>query len=564
MTVLPYILRCAVRWGSRGFAVWCLSLTAGAVLLGAARSAHAQCPPYSNQWGSPGNGNGQFNNPIGTATDAAGNVYVVDTNNHRIQKFGPRGAFILKWGSQGSGNGQFNQPLNVATATDSGGNIVVFVTDRFNNRVQKFNDTGGYLGQWGGLGSGNGQFNYPSGVATALDASGNVVVYVTDSDNFRIQKFTDTGAFILKWGSQGSGNGQFSDPQFIGTDPSGNVYVTDYTNHRVQMFNASGAFLLKWGSFGTSDGQFNTPAGVATDSAGDVYVADQLNQRVQKFSVTGTTSTFVCKWGSLGSGDGEFSFPVGVATNLAGHVYITDNSNARVQKFAPCVDLLCTFTPDRFSNLPPDRMQVVAMYDGDGMASLTIQLQNTAGSCCDLVIPIIDFGVKIVTLEFDMNGFEPTGEFTVTGATPNGGVDGVAFGLYSRSATGDRWLLRSRNFGPGSGGVTPDFVGGWPIAFSETQWNSLLVDINPLTCGFPPACTTCGCLNANGSPCDASDLFFARRQAQMALSGAQFLANGTWNIPTGRVCGDVNGDGCVDGSDLGLLLSCWQPNCCLP
>src|ERR1044071_8531345 len=74
----------------------------------------AQCPTYLTQWGSPGSGSGQFDNPNGIAIDAAGDVYVADTYNHRIQKFAATGAYLTEWGSLGNGNGQFNHPYGVA------------------------------------------------------------------------------------------------------------------------------------------------------------------------------------------------------------------------------------------------------------------------------------------------------------------------------------------------------------------------------------------------------------------------------------------------------------------
>ena len=79
---------------------------------------------------------------------------------------------------------------------------------------------------------------------------------------------------------------------------------------------AAGTFLFKFGSLGTGDGQFDSPWGVAVDAAGNVYVADYSNHRIQKFTSTGT---FLAKWGSLGSGDGQFSSPIGVAMDASGN-----------------------------------------------------------------------------------------------------------------------------------------------------------------------------------------------------------------------------------------------------
>jgi DNA-binding beta-propeller fold protein YncE len=89
-----------------------------------------------------------------------------------------------------------------------------------------------YVTQWGSYGAGNGQFYYPGAVAT--DAAGNV--YVADSWNHRIQKFTSTGSYATRWGLTGGGNGQFAYPYGLATDAAGNVYVADQYNHRIQVF----------------------------------------------------------------------------------------------------------------------------------------------------------------------------------------------------------------------------------------------------------------------------------------------------------------------------------------
>jgi sugar lactone lactonase YvrE len=283
----------------------------------------AQPLVYLTQWGSLGSGDGQFREPAGVATDAAGDVYVADAANARIQKFTGTGTYLTQWGSSGYGDGQFVYPIDVAT----NGNGDVYVADAA-HRIQKFSATGTYLTQWGGYGSGNGQFNGPTGVAT--DANGNV--YVADYFNNRIQKFTGTGTYVTQWGSQGSGDGQFNDPREVTTDAAGSVYVVDQLNHRIQKFTGTGTYVTQWGSFGNGDGQFNAPNGVEVDAAGNVYVADTFNHRIQKFTGTGT---YLTQWGSQGSGNGEFLAPVGMATDAAGNLYVADNGNHRIQKFGP-------------------------------------------------------------------------------------------------------------------------------------------------------------------------------------------------------------------------------------
>ena len=89
--------------------------------------------------------------------------------------------------------------------------------------------------------------------------------------------------------------------------------------------NETYMFVTKWGSSGSGDGQFNYPYGVAVDSSGNVYVADTTNNRIQKFSSEGT---FITKWGSVGSGDGQFYYPTGVAVDPLGYVYVADTGSS--------------------------------------------------------------------------------------------------------------------------------------------------------------------------------------------------------------------------------------------
>jgi len=222
--------------------------------------------------------------------------------------------FDLKWGDWGDEDGLFEWPYGIAV--DNEGNV--YVTDTNNNRIQKFNATGSFITNWGVWGYGDGQFWCP--ISISVDNEGNV--YVADWSNYRIQKFNTTGSFITKWGGEGSGDGKFNKPYGVAVDSEENVYVADYYNHRIQKFNATGAFILKWGSYGADDGLFNHPTGVAVDNEGNVYVSDTENHRIQKFNATGS---FITKWGSPG--------PYGIVVDNAGNVYVSDTENHRIQKF---------------------------------------------------------------------------------------------------------------------------------------------------------------------------------------------------------------------------------------
>src|SRR5690606_20519006 len=92
-----------------------------------------------------GAGAGDFHDPHGIAIDAAGAIYVVDTANHRIQKLGPSGDFIAAWGEQGFANGNFELPTGIAVHDTAG---TLYIADRGNNRIQMLTLHGAYRGQW--------------------------------------------------------------------------------------------------------------------------------------------------------------------------------------------------------------------------------------------------------------------------------------------------------------------------------------------------------------------------------------------------------------------------------
>ncbi|ULO06830.1 S-layer homology domain-containing protein [Paenibacillus sp. 19GGS1-52] len=266
-------------------------------------------------------GEGEFYGPAGAAVDSYGNIYVIDRNNNRIQKFDSNGVYLMQWGEEGTGKGQFYYPESI-TIDDSGN---VYVMEMQHSRIQKFDQNGVYLSEWGSAGSGDGEFNYPQGIT--VDSSGNV--YVLDTYNYRVQKFDTSGAYLTQWGSAGSGNGEFSLSYGITADDNGNVYVADSNNNRIQKFDSNGAYLMQWGNYGGGEGEFNISGRITVDSSGNVYVFDS-DHRVQKFDSNGV---FLTQWGSEGSGESEFSYSFGITVDDNGNVYVVDSDNSRIQKF---------------------------------------------------------------------------------------------------------------------------------------------------------------------------------------------------------------------------------------
>ncbi len=282
--------------------------------------------------GQSGAGNGQMADPKNVAVDAAGNVYVADTLNHRIQKFDAAGAFLFAFGSQGAGDGQFNEPWGVAV--DKNGYI--YVCDTWNHRIQKFDKDGKFVTKWGGglvdtRGVADGQpgvFYGPR--AIVVDRNGDLLV--SDTGNKRIQKFNADGVFLGQFGVVGTLDGQFNEQVGLAIDKNGNIYVADTWNHRIQKFDASFKYISQWPVLAwDSESIVNKPY-IATDSDGNVYVTDPEGHRVLKFSATGN---ILAIWGQYGSGAANFNLPVGIAVDAADNVYVADALNQRVLKFAP-------------------------------------------------------------------------------------------------------------------------------------------------------------------------------------------------------------------------------------
>jgi sugar lactone lactonase YvrE len=282
-------------------------------------------PTYQSSFGSSGTGNGQFAHPAGSAVDAAGNIWVVDENNYRVQKFNEKGEYLSKFGSQGAGNGQFGRPTDVAI--DPKGNL--WVTDAGNSRLEEFNEKGEFLMKVGSSGSGNLQFSSPESLA--IDSKGNI--WVGDTYNHRVQELNEKGEFVRVFGTNGSGQGQIVESTGIAVY-GGNVWVADWGNQRVVEFFETGTFIRQFGSEGSGNGQFKHSDVVEIDSKGNVWIGDQNNERIQEFNQSGE---YLAQFGAGGSGAGQFSFgwPMGISSDSKGNLWISDTGNNRVQRWAP-------------------------------------------------------------------------------------------------------------------------------------------------------------------------------------------------------------------------------------
>ena len=316
--------------------------------------------------GLAGSGDGQgtqaqFRAPRGVTADAAGNLYVADTDNHTIRRITPSGdvsTFAGVAGMPGNDNGprgqsRFRSPAGVAI--DAQGNL--YIADRDNHVIRRIDSSGNVTtlaGLMGTPGSDNGigdaaRFNQPLGVVV----NGAGVVFVTDSFNAMVRAVQPNGEVSTVAGSNNrrfhrdgdAATASFASPVGIATDLSGNLYVTDFT--LVRRISPAGQTVIA-GLIPDSvarDGtgaaaRFLRPQGLAADNVGNVYIADSFNQAIRRMSPFGEVSTFAGKFGSAGhvnqpGGDARFNQPSDVAFDSTGTLYVADTQNHVIRKITP-------------------------------------------------------------------------------------------------------------------------------------------------------------------------------------------------------------------------------------
>lgn len=231
----------------------------------------------------------------------------------------------LMFGSAGTGNGQFSRPKGVAV--DSEGNV--WVADSQNNRIQKFSSKGEFLMMFGSAGSGPGQFSMPMDIAFTADGK----LWVTDSGNSRVQEFDSSGKYLGQFGSYGTGAGKLVYPKGIAIAPDGTIWVTDHLYDRVEQFTATGGYIRSIGDAGhNGNGQtsFSYPDGIAVGSDGRVWVVDRRNDKVKVFSSTGV---LLSEFGTSGEGIGELQEPSAIDLKPSGDVLVTNRTMGRIQQF---------------------------------------------------------------------------------------------------------------------------------------------------------------------------------------------------------------------------------------
>ena len=381
---------------------------------------------------------------VGAIAVAADNTLFVAEGTNRIDRFDASGRLIGSFGHGGDGVGEFHFGAGGGNDAPAGGGLAIsgnllFVSDSYNDRIQRFNldgsggaeivspgtlayprglavrntrllvaddknhriavfDTGGRLLRTfaRGPGSEGGQLNAPFGIA--VDGPGRV--FVADDLNHRVVRFGPKSAYRYeaRWGSYGSSPGKLAYPRAIAVDPEGTLFVANTGNDRIDVFDRGGELKRSFGASGRATGQFNAPLGIGVDASGVRAVADSVNGRVQLLHPDGSIAAV---WGSPAPGPTILPNPVDVAFDAAGTAYVLDRRRSRIIVF------------DRSTGLP--RRSIASKGSGPGRLRDPSALAITPGG----TIYVADTGNKRIAR------FTTSGDY-LGSRTNAGSVVGVA------------------------------------------------------------------------------------------------------------------------------------------
>ncbi len=313
----------------------------------------------------------------GIARDRFGNVYIADSNNHRIRKVSLDGVITTVAGTGVQGFGGENVPastalLNYPTSVAIGANGDIFFADYGNNRIRRVSSSGsistfagtgtpGYSGDGGAATAA--QLNKPIGVA--IDATGNLII--ADTQNQRIRRVNAAGVINTIAGNGVGGYGgdagpataaQLNFPGGLLPRTDGSLLIADYGNARIRKVDAAGVITTFAGSGvagASGDGaaataaQLSGPFALASGSNGSVLIADQINGRIRRVTADGNIATVAGGGSSFVLGDGASALsaflasPSGVVSNAAGEIFISDRGNLRVRKVSSVVRELAEY-----------------------------------------------------------------------------------------------------------------------------------------------------------------------------------------------------------------------------
>ncbi len=291
--------------------------------------------------GTNGDAPGEFNLPRDVAVAPDGTLYVSDTGNHRIQHLNASGEVLHVWGTfadRSSGDAPpstFYEPWGIAVDLDG----FIYVADTWNHRIQKFSPEGEFITQWGYFGQGESGDAFWGPRDIVIDPKGYLLI--TDTGNKRVAIFDQDGNYISEFGSAGLLEGQFDEPVGLAIDSEGRILVADTWNQRIQVFlpdytNMRFTYLREWKIVGWYGQSLDNKPYLVTDNQGNVYVSDPEGYRILQFDSNGE---FLQYWGDYGTDMAGLNLPVGLAMDAQDNLWIVDSGNHRLLRYTPTIGI---------------------------------------------------------------------------------------------------------------------------------------------------------------------------------------------------------------------------------
>jgi len=374
-----------------------------------------------------GNGYGSADNQVGSITgitvDNSGNVYVVDLQWDRVQKWAPgatSGVTVAGGNGRGPAANQLNQPTGLFL--DANGNL--YVSDCYNYRVQKFapGATNGVTVAGGnGPGSAANQLNNPTGLY--VDANGNI--YIADDLNHRIQKWAPgatSGVTVAGGNGPGNAANQLYNPPDVFVDAGGNIYVADLSNNRVQKWApgaTSGVTVAGGNGYGPQADQLGQPVSIFVDAAGNLYVGDGEN-RVMEWAPGATSGVLIAGGDAPSSAMDRFNGIGSIWVDAAGDLYVGDVFNFRVQEWIIPRPIDSIYIADQPGNYTASLTMATGCPLNYG--PIVIDPVHVPAVAISTPTPEVCSGVSVLFTASPTNGGnQPVYQWQVNGVSQNGG-----------------------------------------------------------------------------------------------------------------------------------------------
>ncbi len=316
-------------------------------------------------------------------------------------------ASIDSFSARGRAPGEHRQPMDVVVDREG----YVWIADTQNRRIQKYTDRGQLLFEVAGQGKGAVSFGEPVSLGVAPD---NTIVVLDRRDGI-ITRLSSSGAFLGEFGGRGKLAGRFLHPEGLAVDKYGRVYVADTLHHTIQMIGPDGTAGLSWGAQGSATGFFTRPTGVGIDpSTGHVFVADSGNARIQMFTASGK---FLASYGGAGTGATQFGLPYEPAVGASGNWFVPDTTANRVtwgtvfgSRLAPL-----TLLPPASTTLSLFRQPHGAALDADESALYVADTGNSRIVRIRVRAQPADATPPVARIDAPVSGTVLTGTVTVIG-----------------------------------------------------------------------------------------------------------------------------------------------------